>query len=245
MKEKSQNRLSLIGAILNLGKIQVMEGKTDQLTLTYRTGAILEAQKVWMEGQLKEWYQELEKRYEVKIVKKHFAYNGQNYSLTIVLEVSHTVDWNTISDEAFRSQLFKDIRRYLAERIIKEYPLPFKSEANWDIPVAPNAPCKYVFSKHVEPPILDEKQVKIINSDKFQNAVKAAIEENDGVFVSIRISRIREEKYAVGYFEFTRNQESQYDLFTRDPLIEALSNVMKRFFKSNLSFQAKGEEDIT
>ena len=244
MKEKSQSQLSLNKAILNLGKIQVLEGKTDQLTLTYRTGAILEAQKAWMEARLEKWYQALEEKYEVKIAKKHFSYNGQNYSLIIVLETPHSVAWDTISDEAFRSQLFKDVRRYLAERIIEEYPLPFESRANWDIPIAPNARCKYLFCEHGVAPILNENQVKVIGGEKFQNAVKKAVEENDGVYIGIRIARIREGKYTVGYLEFSRNHEFKNDLFFKDPLIDALVNVMKKFFKDRLSFKGRGEEDI-
>ena len=72
MEEKGQNFLDMVIAMSDLATLKVIDGKSDQLTVTYTTSAVLEAQKVWMESQLGEWYQDLEKKFNVKLDKYTF-----------------------------------------------------------------------------------------------------------------------------------------------------------------------------
>lgn len=239
MEEKGQNFLDMVVAMSDLATLKVTDGKSDQLMVTYTTSAVLEAQKVWMESQLGEWYQDLEKKFNVKIVGKWFK-GGNQYSLVLRLEIPICVPKWSISDNGFREELVKTIRRYFAQRIIKEHPLPFR----WDVPIAPRAMCKYVFSKYQDNPVLSEEEAGIIESDGFKQAVKEAIEENDGVFTAIRVALIRDGKYKVGYLEYKRKDIIFVSPETIDPLIGSLHNVMEGWLRGKLYLKPYGETDI-
>jgi len=244
MDTKDQIFFDLITALRSFEKISMINGKFDQITVTYTTSAVLEAQKVWMADQLTGWYEDLEQKFGIKVVEKDFSCS-QRYSLVLKLEIPIYVDWSVISDDNFRKEVIKTVRKYLAQRIIKEHSLPFKAEAFWDIPIAPKVTCRYVFSRHGSAPILSVKEAKIIKSDKFRQAVKKAVEENDGIFVGIRVESIRDEKYEIGYLEYQYNKVTSTGFLEIDPLDKALVVVMLGFFKKELFLQPRGEKDIT
>lgn len=244
MNTKDQIFFDLIVALRSLETISIIDGKSDQLTVTYTTSAVLEAQKVWMADQLIEWYEDLERKFGIKIVEKDFSYS-QRYSLVLKLEIPVYVDWSVVSDNDFRKEIIKTIRKYLAQRIIKEHPLPFKVEAFWNISIAPRVTCKYVFSRHSGAPILSTKEAKIIRSDKFKQTVKKVIKENDGVFVGIRVESIRDEKYEIGYLEYQYNKVAFTGFLEINPLDEALGVIISKYFKKELFLQPHGEKDIT
>jgi len=243
MEEKDQNFLDMVIAMSDLAALKVIDGKPDQLTVTYTTSAVLEAQKVWMESQLDGWYQDLGKKFNVKIVGKWFK-GGQQYSLVLELEIPIYVDWSVISDTGFRKELITAVRKYFVQRIIQEHPLPFNAEAFWEIPIVPGAMCKYIFTKYQEDPILSEKEAEIIEKDNFKQAVKRAIEENGGVFIAIRVELIMDGKYKVGYLEYKRTGIIFMDFWAKDPLTNALNDVIKRYFKDRLNLSPHGETDV-
>lgn len=249
MKEKKEPQtLDLLSAEKGLTGIKLDEGRHQTLIVTYHTGAKLEAQKVWMMNKLKflNWYQQLEEQYHAKIIQINFKCR-QTYSLVLELGYAGFLDLKAISDEVFRSDLINFIRRNFAMRIIEEFPLPFEAEAFWGIPAAANAMCKYVFTQYGEEPVIDENIIKVIENPGFKKEIKTVIEENDGVFVNLRVERAREEKYFVGYLEYKRKDEHGFDLFTPDPLSKALRMIMYKFLKDNNSCRLEpwGEEDIT
>jgi len=242
MNEKNQRSLDMVVALQDLGKTEVVKSGSDRLVVKYVTGAVLEAQKVWMESQLDEWYKDLEKKFNVKIVKR-WTKGGHQYSLVLKLEIPICVKWN-ISDDGFREELVRTVRKYFAERIIEEHPLPFRAKTILDIPIAPEAMCKYIFSKYQNNPVLDEKEAKIIEGDKFKQEVKRAIKENGGVFIAIRVALIRDGKYKIGYLEYKHMDIISADSWTLDPLIMSLHNVMEKWFKNRLHLLPHGETDI-
>jgi len=244
MDTKDQIFFDLFTALRDIERISIVRGKSDQLMVTYTTSAVLEAQKVWMIGQLDEWYQDLEQKFNLKIAERWFTHNDQRYSLVLKLEIPVYVVWNIISDDDFRKELIKTVRKYFAQRIIKEHPLPFRAEAFWDIPIAPKVTCKYVFSPFNRTVVLGRKEAKIIESDEFKQAVKKAIEENDGVFIGIRVESIRDWRYKIGYLEYQYNKVASTGFLEVNPLNEALNAVMLKYFKKELFLQPHGEKDI-
>jgi len=244
MDTKDQIFFDLLNALRDLGTISIINGKSDQLMVTYTTSAVLEAQKVWMIGQLDGWYQDLERKFNLKIAERWFINNDQRYSLVLKIEIPVYVGWNVISDDDFRKELVKTVRKYFAQRIIKEHPLPFRVEAFWDIPIAPKVTCKYVFSSSNRTVVLGRKEAKIIESDEFKQAAKKAIEENDGVFIGIRVESIRDRRYEIGYLEYQYNEVASAGFLEVNPLNKALNAVMLRYFKYELFLNPCGEKDI-
>jgi len=247
MDTKDRILFDLITVLRDLEAVKTVNGKSDQLTVTYTTSAELEAQKVWMSDQLTGWFEDLEQRFSVKIIEKTFSC-GQRYSLVLKLEIPVYVDWSVISDDDFRKEIIKTVRKCLAQRIIKEHPLPFRAEAFWDIPIAPGVTCKYVFSRYGScgsTPILNAGEAKIIRSDKFKKAVRKAVEENDGVFVGIRIESVRDKRYEIGYLEYQYNEITSSGFLEFNPLDNALDTVMSKYFKREVFLNPHSEKDIT
>ena len=190
-----------------------------------------------------DWYEELENHYPVRVVRKNFKYL-ETYSLVLELESAGFLNVEAIWDKDFKKKLLNWKRKYYAMRIIREFPLPFKAAAFWDVPAAANAMCKYLFAKTNHAPVLEPKEEAVIRSEAFQRKIQAAIENNNGEFVGIRVERIRAQ-FSIGYLELKIKYQRNFELGVMDRIDKALHKVMAKYFDGRLYLKEHGEEDVT
>ncbi|HCU70171.1 MAG TPA: hypothetical protein DIC35_00265 [Candidatus Moranbacteria bacterium] len=249
--EKEKRKFDLMGTIDDLGEIEIIHGANGNLTVIYPTEAVFEAQKAWMEDRLKEkeWISGLEDRYGVKMIDSGFICNGGKYSLSIIINIPRSIRWDVIQDGGFLLELFMVVRKYFAERIIKDYPLPFSPDFK-HIPLKPYVRCKYCFSYyHSCPTALPRHAISIIAEEKFRESMKEAIEGNGSFFLDIRIGKTRKNSQ-VAYLELTRRIETTLKKGSpggsceNDALNIALSGVLRNFFGDRMALYPCCEKDI-
>ncbi|EKE11826.1 MAG: hypothetical protein ACD_15C00016G0001 [uncultured bacterium] len=244
--EKEKQKFDLMGTIDNLVQIEIVHGATGNLTVNYPTEAVFEAQKAWMEDKLKEkeWIKGLEDGYRVKVIDSGFICNGGKYSLSIIINIPRIIRWDVIQDGSFLLELFTMVRKYFAERIVVDYPLPFSPNFN-RIPLKPYVKCKYCFSYHHSfPAAIPRHAISLIAEEKFRESMKEAINANGGFFLDIRIGKTRK-NIPVAYLELTRRMETSLEKGSEDDDVGvALSGVLSNFFGDRMALYPCCEKDI-